>query len=284
MQTVMDFAGPHECPFCGIDWLFDDGDAIFGCDVRRGEGEQFLTWRPCCFEQGEAVALEGFDTAYGCSIRDVLAVIDPQLEVLEVLDGGDGTIVARLAIVDPTVQTGPRECEAPAGWFSEVCRDVDTHHRHHDAPQGHKFSVAVYNGGVRVGVAMVGRPVSRLVQAREPGTLEVTRVATWGHPALRKNASSKLYAAAGDRARELGYDKLMTSILAEENGGSLRASGFVPVRAGKGGKWSRTKRQRADKAPTCPKMVYARGLTKNAKAAVEGAARGFRFRAAELAS
>jgi hypothetical protein len=256
------------CVCCGADWLLDDA-TIYGCDIHRGEGEQYLTWRACCEEQADAVSRWGFTEAYGVSLERVLVLIDPTLEIVEVLEEGDGTIVARLAIFDPTVRTGHRECVSRPGWFTEVSADVERHHRHHDAPQGHKFSIAVYNGGVRVGVAIVGRPVSRIVQAREPGTLEVTRVATWGHPALRRNASSKLYAAACERAAQLGYDKLITSILAEEeNGASLRASNFVVVSVGKGGSWNRANRQREDKAPTGRKVVYARGLTKQARSAV----------------
>jgi hypothetical protein len=262
----------RDCPHCGESWLFGDVGTIYGCDILRGEREQFLTWRPCCEAQAEAVAFEGFAGAYGLELADVVALIDPGLEVREILGDGDGTIVARLEVLDPTVKTGHRECVSRPGWFTEVAADVERHHRHHEAPQGHKFSIAVYNGGVRVGVAVVGRPVSRIVQAREPGTLEVTRVATWGHPALRRNASSKLYAAAADRARELGYEKLVTSILDSESGVSLRASGFVAVSVGKGGSWNRKARARADKAPTCRKTVFARGLTKNARKAVEAQA------------
>lgn len=277
MQLALDFDpyADSTCPHCGTDWLLDDGMTVYGCDIVRGEGEQFLTWGACCAAQLEAVQCWGFAEAYGRTLEAVLADIDPTLEVLEVLDEGDGTIVARLAVVDPTIVVGPREAASPKGWFAEVCADVERHHRHHEAPQGHKFSVAVYNGGVRVGVAVVGRPVSRRVQQAEPGTLEVTRVATWGHPALRKNASSKLYAAAADRARQLGYDKLVTSILEEEGGGSLVASGWTPVRRGKGGSWSRTDRPREDKAPTCAKTVYARGLTKRTRREVQAAGESF---------
>jgi len=113
-------------------------------------------------------------------------------------------------------------------------------------------------------------PVWQVLSA-EPSTLEVLRVATWGHPALRRNASSKLYAACGSRALELGYDKLITSILDEESGVSLRASGFVCVRRGKGGSWNRAARPREDKAPTGRKTVWARGLTKHTRKAVETA-------------
>jgi hypothetical protein len=259
------------CVHCGTSWLFGDAASLYGCDVLTCTGSRFLTWAPCCEEQREAVALDGFAAAYGIELADVVQLIDPSLEVMEIIEDGDGTIVARLEIYDPTRKTGHQQCASHDGWFSEVCAEVDRHHRHHSKPQGHKFSIAIYNGGVRVGVAMVGRPVSRLVQKAEPCTLEVLRVATWGHPALRRNASSKLYAACGSRALELGYDKLITSILDEESGVSLRASGFVCVRRGKGGSWNRAARPREDKAPTGRKTVWARGLTKHTRKAVETA-------------
>jgi hypothetical protein len=278
-EAQLDFADylgdDRSCPHCGTGWLYDDGDAIYGCDILRGEGEHFLTWRACCEAQAEAVAFDGFAAAYGLEVADVVRLIDPALEVREILGDGDGTIVARLAIHDPTRKTGHRECESHDGWFTEVAAEVEKHHRHHERPQGHKFSIAVDNGGVRVGVAIVGRPVSRHTQKAEPGTLEVTRVATWGHSALRRNASSKLYSAAGERALELGYDTLITSILETESGVSLRASGFVPIRRGKGGSWDRSARRREDKAPTCAKTVWARGLTKAARKAVEAKAAAF---------
>jgi hypothetical protein len=45
--------------------------------------------------------------------------------------------------------------------FDEACTFVAQHHRHHVPPQGHKFSLAVADAEKIVGVAIVGRPVSR---------------------------------------------------------------------------------------------------------------------------
>jgi hypothetical protein len=73
---------------------------------------------------------------------------------------------------------------------------VSRHHRHHQPVVGHKFSIGAALGGKLVGVAIVGRPVSR---HRDDGaTLEVTRLCTDG----TKNACSFLYGAAA-RARRL---------------------------------------------------------------------------------
>lgn len=102
--------------------------------------------------------------------------------------------------------------------FREACAFVDAWHRHHRAPQGHKFSVGVANEvDELVGVAIVGRPVARLLD--DQLTLEVTRVATNGAP----NACSLLYGAAWRAAKALGYRRLVTYLQAEESGVSLRA-------------------------------------------------------------
>jgi len=55
---------------------------------------------------------------------------------------------------------------------------VAQHHRHHKPVRGHKFSIAAHLEGELVGVAIVGRPVSRV---RDDGlTLELTRLCTIG--------------------------------------------------------------------------------------------------------
>jgi len=127
--------------------------------------------------------------------------------------------------------------------FADACAFVTEHHRHHKAPVGHKFSLGVADGEVLVGVAIVGRPVSRVIQA-EGDTLEVIRTATDG----TKNANSMLYGAAWRAARALGYARLITYTQDGESGSSLRAAGFRVIgkrqpRAG----WSVPSRPRDDK-------------------------------------
>lgn len=122
--------------------------------------------------------------------------------------------------------------------FEDACTFVRAHHRHHDAPQGHKFSVACTDGQEVRGVVMVGRPVSR---HQDDGlTLEVTRCCTDGTP----NACSLLYGAAWRAARALGYQRLITYTLAVEGGSSLRAAGWRVIGESKGGEWSRAGRTR----------------------------------------
>lgn len=122
--------------------------------------------------------------------------------------------------------------------YADACAFVVQHHRHHTAPQGHKFSVAVTDGDEVRGVVMVGRPVARHFD--NGLTLEVTRCCTDG----TSNACSLLYGAAWRAARAMGYQRLVTYTLASEGGVSLRAAGWKVVHETKGGQWTRPSRPR----------------------------------------
>ena len=88
-------------------------------------------------------------------------------------------------------------------------------HRHHKPVVGHLFSLGAALGGQIVGVAIVGRPVSRF---RDDGeTAEVTRLCTDG----AKNACSFLYGASAKAAFALGFMRIGTYILATEPGDIL---------------------------------------------------------------
>ncbi|MEU1221323.1 XF1762 family protein [Streptomyces microflavus] len=94
-------------------------------------------------------------------------------------------------------------------------------HRHHRPPPGAVFCVgAADDEGVLRAVAMVGRPVARLLDTGQ--TLEVTRTATDG----TANANSLLYGAAWRAAKALGYTRLITYTQAGESGASLRGAGW----------------------------------------------------------
>lgn len=127
---------------------------------------------------------------------------------------------------------------------------VNEHHRHHDAPQGGIFAVAVSADELVRGVAIVGRPVAR--NAADGWTAEVTRCCTDG----ARNACSMLYAAAWRAARAMGYRKLVTYTLPEEGGASLRAAGFKLIGESRGGSWSRSTRPRIDTHPTQAKLRW----------------------------
>lgn len=131
---------------------------------------------------------------------------------------------------------------------------VNSVHRHHRCSRGGIFAVAAYQGDgsgmVIRGVAVVGRPVARMLQ--DGWTAEVTRLATDG----AKNACSMLYAACWRAARAMGYRRLITYILTGEPGISLRAAGWKLVAQTRGGPWSRENRPRIDLHPLQAKLRY----------------------------
>jgi hypothetical protein len=131
---------------------------------------------------------------------------------------------------------------------------IERVHRHHGSLPGAKFAIAVAEGDEVCGVALVGRPVSRM---RDDGfTAEVTRLATDG----TKNACSMLYAASWRAARAMGYRRMGTYILNSEPGTSLIAAGWRLIGEAGGGSWSRDKRPRVDRAPMQGKLLYEVGV------------------------
>jgi hypothetical protein len=128
---------------------------------------------------------------------------------------------------------------------------VFQHHRHHRPVPGAKFCVAVAADGIGiVGVAIVGRPVARMID--DGWTLEVNRTCTDG----TKNANSMLYGACRRAAWALGYRKLITYTLPTESGVSLTAAGWKCIGEAGGGKWSRESRPRVDTHPTQEKLKW----------------------------
>ncbi|CAN5951048.1 unnamed protein product [Sphagnum jensenii] len=134
--------------------------------------------------------------------------------------------------------------------LAEANAFVREHHRHHNPAVGHKFSLAVADEDKVVGVAIVGRPVSRMLD--DGWTLEVNRLATDG----TKNACSMLYAASWRAAKAIGYKKLITYILDTEPGTSLQAAGWKCIGKAGGGSWSVPSRPRVDKHPLQGKMKW----------------------------
>src|SRR5262245_36137843 len=127
--------------------------------------------------------------------------------------------------------------------LAEANAFVSQWHRHHQPVIGHKFSLAVADGDTVRGVAIVGRPVSRMLD--DGLTLEVARVATDGC----RNGCSMLYGACRRATFALGYRRLVTYTLPSESGASLRGAGWKLLGSAGGGSWSRSSRPRVDKAP-----------------------------------
>lgn len=138
--------------------------------------------------------------------------------------------------------------------LAEANAFVKEHHRHHKPVVGHLFSIGACLGEKIVGVAIVGRPVSRM---RDDGmTAEVTRLCTDG----TKNACSFLYGAAAKAAFALGFQRIGTYILASEPGTSLMGTGWRLVGERGGGSWSVPSRPRVDKHPTQKKILFEKSL------------------------
>lgn len=134
--------------------------------------------------------------------------------------------------------------------LAEANEFVRRHHRHHAPVPGAKFCLAVSDDDKIVGVAIVGRPVARLLDYG--WTLEVRRTCTDG----TRNANSMLYGAAWRAARALGYRKLITYSLPEEGGASLRGAGWKCLGEAGGGIWNRANRPRVDIHPLQTKIKW----------------------------
>ena len=117
---------------------------------------------------------------------------------------------------------------------------VAQYHRHNLPTNGHKWSLACYDGDRLCGVAIAGQPVARMLD--DGTTIEVRRVCTDG----TYNACSKLYGACSRVAKEMGYRRIVTYTLESEPGTSLKASGWKCDGEAGGGSWNVPSRPRED--------------------------------------
>jgi hypothetical protein len=93
-------------------------------------------------------------------------------------------------------------------------------HRHSRPTRGAILCASVWDEHELRGVAIVGRPVARMLD--DGATAEILRVCTDGV----HNGCSMLYGACRRALRALGYDRVITYTLPDEGGASLRAAGF----------------------------------------------------------
>lgn len=107
-----------------------------------------------------------------------------------------------------------------ANWHEAVAF-IALHHRHHMPPAGWLWGIAADCRGVLVGIATIGRPVSRILAAR--GYVEVTRTCTtlWG-------VNRTLYEAIAAWANSARLP-VCTYTQEGERGRSLSAAGWQPV-------------------------------------------------------
>ncbi len=156
----------------------------------------------------------------------------------------------------PRVSNGqPRLTIVPCN-LADANAFVKRFHRHHEPVVGHKFSLAVMDDAGQVrGACIVGRPVAPLLD--DGWTAEVNRLVTDGCT----NACSALYGAAWRTAKAMGYRRILTYILAEEPGTTLRATGWKCMGEAGGGSWNRLNsgRFRTDKHPLGRKQRWQAG-------------------------
>lgn len=119
---------------------------------------------------------------------------------------------------------------------------VTSFHRHNGRTtrDGGKFAIGATTGEQMVGIAIVGRPIARLLD--NGYTAEVTRTCT--SPDAPKEAVSFLYSACWRIWRAMGGTKLVTYTLTAESGASLRGAGWKVVAEVKPGGWNRDGRER----------------------------------------
>ena len=99
---------------------------------------------------------------------------------------------------------------------------VKSYHRHNKPVQGARFAIAAIYGEEMVGVAIVGRPVSRLLD--DGLTAEVTRVCVPDH--APKNTCSFLYGRCWRIWQQMGGTRMVTYTLQSESGSSLKGAGW----------------------------------------------------------
>lgn len=117
---------------------------------------------------------------------------------------------------------------------------VAQHHRHNLPVNGHKWSIACYDGERLCGVAIAGQPIARKLD--DGLTIEIRRVCTDG----TYNACSMLYGAAARVAKAMGYKRVITYTLQSEPGTSLKASGWKDCGEAGGVSWNMPSRPREE--------------------------------------
>ena len=117
---------------------------------------------------------------------------------------------------------------------------VGEYHRHSKPTQGGRFALGVSDDDGMFGVAIVGRPLARLLQ--DGYTAEVTRLCV--SDVAPKNACSFLYGRCWRIWQQMGGRRMVTYTLQSESGASLRGAGWKVVGRTEPGSWSRTGRER----------------------------------------
>lgn len=142
--------------------------------------------------------------------------------------------------------------------FGDARAFVAAHHEHAQPPVGWRFGQGLWNGPDLIGVVIVGRPAAQAFDQQR--VVEVTRLCLRRDlpAALRWNGCSMLYAWAARQSVMRGFDRIITYTRADEDGGSLRAAGWICEGPAGGGTWNRTRRPRVDHGPPIRRFRWAR--------------------------
>lgn len=111
--------------------------------------------------------------------------------------------------------------------LAEANEFVANFHRHNKPVAGARYAIGASDGQRLVGVAIVSRPVARMLQAQGPDVAEVTRCCVVDDSP--KGTCSFLYAACWRAWRAMGGRRLVTYTLQTESGASLRGAGWNVV-------------------------------------------------------
>lgn len=131
---------------------------------------------------------------------------------------------------------------------------IGEHHRHHGKVVGDLFRVGIRCGERLVGCAVVGRPVSRIIQRDEPQICELVRLCVGeGAPG---NTLRTLHGAVLRAAWALGYTRVITYTLKTESGNSMRDAGYRVLGERKGRSWNTRSRPRTDKHVIADRMLW----------------------------
>lgn len=126
--------------------------------------------------------------------------------------------------------------------IAEANEYVSNFHRHSKKTQGGKFAIGASDGKELVGVAIVGRPLSRMLD--DGYTMEVLRVCV--KESSPKNVCSFLYGRCWRIWQQMGGKRMITYTLQDESGSSLKGAGWKVVgniNPSKG--WNRDGRERS---------------------------------------
>jgi hypothetical protein len=129
-------------------------------------------------------------------------------------------------------------------------------HSHHDPPISGLFAIGVFCEKACVCVAVVSRPVARLL-GNLPGVAEVTRLASDG---TTRGAASFALRACVREAATRGYTRLVSYTLLGEVGASYRAARWRPTHVTRAGReWDTPSRRRKPVAQNGAKIRWEGG-------------------------